>query len=119
MTAYRVAVEGRERPLAARVEAALTFRQRLHGLMFRGGLPAGGGLFIPDCRSVHTFFMRFAIDLVYISSDGRVVRIVEAKRPWRLSWCRGARSVLELEAGAACAAGLQPGDMLLFEPARD
>ena len=72
--------------------------RRLAGLIGRRSWPAGVALEIPRCRSVHTFGMRFALDLVWLDSDRRVVRVDRAVAPWRLRSCRAARSVLELRA---------------------
>ena len=94
---------------------ALSLWQRFRGLMMRKALAPGEGMFFPRCSGVHMFFMRFPIDLVYVNADKEVVKIVEAIKPWRMSWCPGARSVLELEAGRAGHVGVQLGDKLLFE----
>jgi uncharacterized membrane protein (UPF0127 family) len=62
------------------------------------------------------FFMRYAIDAVFVSGDGRVVRVVESLRPWRIvAWARGARDCLELPVGAVRASGTQVGDELVLE----
>lgn len=69
-----------------------------------GAAPRGGppvGLLLPHCRSVHTFGMRFALDLVWLGAGGAVVRIDRGVRPWRVRSCRRARSVLELRSGPA------------------
>ena len=70
--------------------------RRLLGLIGRRSLPAGVALEIPRCRSVHTFGMRFALDLVWLDADRRVVRVDRAVPPCRVRSCRRARSVLEL-----------------------
>jgi uncharacterized protein len=72
-------------------------RRRLIGLIGSLWLPAGVALEIPRCRSVHTFGMRFALDLVWLDGERRVVRIDRAVPPWRVRSCRQARSVLELD----------------------
>lgn len=94
---------------------AATALARLRGL---AGLPAphGVALLLPRTRSVHTFGMRFALDLVWLDDDGRVVRVDRAVPPRRLRGCRRARAVLETAPGAA--AGLTPGSPLLPEAAR-
>jgi uncharacterized membrane protein (UPF0127 family) len=71
---------------------------RVRGLVGRRDWPAGVALEIPRCRSVHTVGMRFALDLVWLDADRRVVRIDRRVPPWRVRWCRAARSVLELRA---------------------
>jgi uncharacterized membrane protein (UPF0127 family) len=70
--------------------------RRLTGLAFRADLPASVALHIPRCRSIHTFGMRFALDLVWLDAAGEVVRIDRAVPPCRVRVCRRARSVLEL-----------------------
>jgi len=89
---------------------AETFAARLRGLLGRRSLPAREGMLIRRESSVHTFFMRFAIDVVFLDADERVLRIDANVGPWRLKACRGARSVLELAAGAS--AGLFVGDRI-------
>jgi uncharacterized protein len=69
---------------------------RLRGLIGRGEWPFGVALEIPRCRSVHTFGMRFALDLVWLDGDRRVVRVDRAVPPCRVRSCRAARSVLEI-----------------------
>ena len=71
--------------------------RRLLGLIGRRSLPAGVALEIPRCRSVHTVGMRFALDLVWLDAQRRIVRIDRAVAPRRLRSCRQARSVLELD----------------------
>ena len=78
---------------------------RLRGLIGRSGDVA---LLLPHCGSVHTFGMRFALDLVWLDAAGRVVRIDRGVRPWRVRSCRAARSVLELP--SAEGDGGDPGD---------
>jgi uncharacterized membrane protein (UPF0127 family) len=87
---------------------------RLRGLLGRSELAADEGLLIRPASSVHMFFMRFAIDVVFLDGEGVVVKIVPRLRPWRLAWGRGATATLELRAGAASAAGLAHGDRVRF-----
>jgi uncharacterized membrane protein (UPF0127 family) len=72
---------------------------RLVGLIGRGS--AGDALLVPRCRSVHTFGMRFALDLVWLDAHGAVVRVDRGVRPFRVRSCRRSRSVLELRSGPA------------------
>ena len=69
--------------LAERVERATSIRARLRGLLGRTGLPQGDALVIEPCTSIHTFFMRFTIDALFVAKDGRVVRAIAELRPWR------------------------------------
>ena len=94
-----------------------TALKRLRGLLGRAALPAGEGLLLRPAPSIHTFFMRFSIDAVFLDGDLRVVAIEPALKPGRMAGRRGARSVLELAAGEAARRGVRPGDMLRLAPA--
>ena len=85
--------------------------------MGRRSLPEGEALLIDPCYSVHTMFMRFAIDVVYLDSNDRVLKVVGRLRPFRASVCRGAKRVLEMPAGSAALAGIKPADQLLYTEA--
>lgn len=98
--------------LGGRIRRADSLWSRGVGLLGRGGLAAGEGLHIVPCGSVHMFFMRFAIDLVYLDRDLRVVKTVEMLKPWRISAARGAKSAIELPPGAIAASRTEPGDQL-------
>ena len=63
------------------------------------------------------FFMRFAIDAVFVTADGRVTKVVPNLKPWRaVLWARGSRDCVELPVGSAEASGTRPGDELVLEP---
>lgn len=103
------------RPLATQVAKADRFFPRLRGLMFRNHLPEGGGLYIKPCQAVHTHFMRFPIDVLFLDGDHRVVAVIPAMRPWRFSpVVKSAVAVLELASGAAGETAV--GDQLILEP---
>jgi uncharacterized protein len=102
----------RNSELAARVEIAGSGGDRRKGLLGRKSLPVGEGLWIVPCEAVHTFFMRFAIDLIYLDRKHRVVKTKENVRPWRLSACLRAHSVLELPLGSIHRSQTIPGDIL-------
>lgn len=88
------------RVLADRIERPRTLFGRGLGLMFRAGLPAGSAMWIDPCDGIHMFWMRFAIDALFLDRERRVVRVVRRLRPWRLvPYVRRARSVVELPAG--------------------
>jgi len=78
---------------------ARTFRERRRGLAKMTPLPAGYGLRILKCNSIHTFGMRFALDLVWLGRDGRVLRVDHHVAPRRMKLCVRARSVVETTAG--------------------
>jgi uncharacterized protein len=82
---------------------------RLRGLLGRSDLPAGEGLLLRPAGSIHTAFMRFPIDAVFLDRSDRVLKVAHELAPWRMAGCRGARAVLELAAGEASRRGLHPG----------
>lgn len=84
-----------------RVVVAATRRSRMRGLAKLDALPPRTALHIPRCRSVHTFTMRFPLDLLWLGRDGAVVRVDRAVPPRRLKSCLRAHSVVECDAGAA------------------
>jgi uncharacterized protein len=87
-------------PLAAcDVRVAHDARARLLGLAALDALPPRRGLLLPRTRSVHTFGMRFALDLVWLDGAGRIVRVDRAVPPRRVRACRQARAVVELASG--------------------
>jgi uncharacterized membrane protein (UPF0127 family) len=85
---------------------------RMKGLLGRRALASGEGLLLKPASSVHTFFMRFAIDVVFLDRELRVVAVAPELRPWRVAGRRGARAALELRAGECERRGVRPGDLL-------
>jgi uncharacterized membrane protein (UPF0127 family) len=85
---------------------------RMRGLLGRDGLEQGEGLLLRPAASIHTFFMRFPIDAVFLDKSLVVVGIEDAIDPWRTAKQRGAKSVLELPAGESSRRGLAVGDRL-------
>lgn len=102
------------RVILPRLETAKTFLPRAVGLLSRSSLPADEGLLIERCSSIHTFFMRFPIDCVFVDRELRVKAIYADVRPWRFAWPvgRGAHAVIELASGTAERLGLQVGEEL-------
>lgn len=85
---------------------------RMRGLIGRRGLPAGEGLLLRPAPSIHTAFMRFPVDALFLDRELRVLRVVERLRPWRMASKRGARAVLEIAAGESARRGVRVGDRL-------
>jgi uncharacterized protein len=92
-----------------RIVVAKTFLQRAVGLLGRSKLSIDEGMYFPNNRSVHTFGMLFAIDVVYINEYDDIVEIRHSLPPFRVSWCRHARGLCELAAGGASELGLRKG----------
>ena len=90
-----------------------SFFTRLAGLMFCKKLPAATGLLLAPCNSVHMCFMRFAIDVIYLDKDYKILKVVKNLRPWiGLSMCTKAYATLEMSAGEAERCGLEVGKKL-------
>ena len=85
---------------------------RMRGLLGRRGLESGEGLLIRPAGSIHTFFMRFPIDVVFVSRAGEVLKVARNVRPWRTAAARGAKVVIELGAGEAERRGISVGTRL-------
>ena len=88
----------------------------MRGLLGRSGLEEGEGLFLKPCGSVHTLFMRFPIDVVFLDRNLSVVAVRPELAPWRTGGARGAKVTLELAAGEAARLGIAPGMRLRRAP---
>ncbi len=99
--------------LAAKVLVAETFWQRSKGLLGHASLPEDQVMWIQQCNSIHTFFMRFPIDVVFVDRQFKVVALYENLGPWRITFpAWRAQSVFEFPAGAIHKNGIQKGDPL-------
>jgi len=105
----------RHTQLAANVQVAGDGNHRRKGLLGRERLAEGEGLWIVPCEAVHTFWMQFPIDLIYLDRKHQVVKTRSNVRPWRLSACLRAHSVVELAAGVIRGTHTMPGDRLSLE----
>jgi uncharacterized membrane protein (UPF0127 family) len=96
------------------IEIADTSAKRTTGLLKHSELRAGEGLWIVPCEGVHTFFMKFALDLVYLDKKNVVRKVVRDVRPWRMSFCLVAHGVVELPVGVIAGSGTVRGDQVVF-----
>jgi uncharacterized protein len=94
------------------VHRALGFWSRLAGLLGRSELRKGEALVLAPCRSVHTWFMPYDIDVVFVDRNGVVLKVVADVVPWRVVACRAAHAAIELRAGQASLYGFAPGARL-------
>jgi uncharacterized membrane protein (UPF0127 family) len=102
--------------VADKIAVADTRATRAVGLLTRGGMEPGEGLWIVPSRGVHTCWMRFAIDLIALDDRGVVVDCVTGLKPWRIRLPRrGTAGVLELPAGTVTACGTRVGHRISFE----
>ena len=96
------------------VTLATSMWSRFWGLMGKKSLPDGRGLLIDPCSSIHMFFMRFPLDVVFLDKDDRVTKVVKEIKPWRMALGGGGKKALEIAAGAASTANIEAGDELLI-----
>jgi uncharacterized membrane protein (UPF0127 family) len=101
--------------LATEAELADTSKKRRTGLLKHDSLPPGQGLWIVPCEGIHTFGMKFAIDVLFLDRKKKVLKVRPHMGPRRIALCLWAHSVLELPAGTIAAAATEPGDELEFE----
>ena len=109
MSRPQVTVRVDERVVCERCVVADSPWARMRGLLGRSELPRGEGIHLRPAGSIHTFFMRFPIDAVFVDGDGVVVGVERALKPWRTAWRKGAKAVLELAAGEADARAVAAG----------
>ena len=102
------------RVVAETVTVADSTMRRLRGLLGKGDLPSGQGILLRPAWSIHTAFMRFPIDVVFLDADQVVVKIVPSLPPFKTASCRGAREVVELRAGECESRGLSLGDRVAW-----
>lgn len=101
--------------LVPEVSTTTNFLERMCGLLFRPALTASQGLLIVPCSSVHTFGMRYSIDLVFIDQNWTIVKTVNRLKPWRVAACKSATMVLELAANRINELQLTPGLQLVWQ----
>ena len=108
----KVQISYGDKILSKDILLADTLLARLIGLMFKPKLVGAEGLLIQPCNSIHTFFMRYSLDIVFLSRDNRIVKILRDVRPWRMTWIYfRASQTLELPAGKL-PSDLKEGDKL-------
>src|SRR5262245_57085971 len=101
-----------QRVIASSIETAFDSESRRKGLLGHASLDAGAALIIAPCSSVHMFFMRFPIDVVFAARDGRVIKACTQLMPWRIAGAWGAFAAIELPVGAVTVSETKPGDYL-------
>ena len=106
-----------QQAVANQVFRAETMFERMRGLLSHPPLSAEQGYWLEPCNSVHTFGMRYALDVIFLDAGGLIVKIVENLRPWRIAGAIGARVSLELQKGAVGRLGLTEGQKLNWQPA--
>lgn len=107
--------EDSELTLPVELLKTTTALERMRGLLGRSELKSNEGLWLDRCASVHTFFMKYALDLVYLDKQGKIVKLVENLPPYRCSGCYKATSVVELLAGEISRLKLAKGMIMQCE----
>ena len=98
------------------LQLAVDSRSRNLGLLGQRSLPESTALIIAPTNAIHTFFMKFAIDVAFVAKDGRVVKVCTAMPAWRLAGAYRAHAVVEMTAGALARSGTTNGDLLEVVP---
>ena len=109
--------ERNQRQLANHLVAAFDSEARRTGLLKHESLPDGTAMVIAPTSAIHTFFMRFAIDVAFVTREGRIVKACHGLRPWRIAIAPGAFAVIELPSGTLAGSGTIQGDTLAIVPA--
>ena len=115
-TQFELALEPSGRVVVPDLEVAVESATRKRGLLGRDSLADGSGLVIAPTNAVHTFFMRFPIDILFVTKAGEVVKVREAVPAWRMVGSFRGYAVIELAAGGAARAGLKVGDRVAVRP---
>jgi uncharacterized protein len=115
--AYRLMNVRNERVLADRVLPAFDSRSRRRGLLSHANLPRGSAMIVAPTNAIHTFFMRFSIDVAFIDRAGRVVKARPGVRPWRIVVAPRAFAVIELPDGTLSESQTTTGDYLVLRAA--
>ncbi len=119
MSGNQVTMHIDDRIVCERCEVADHPVARMRGLLGRSNLPQGEGILLRPAGSIHTFFMRFPIDVVFLNEEHVVVKVVHRLPPWRAAGMKGAESVLELAAGEAESRGIDVGSTLAYDRSQD
>ena len=102
-------------PVLTRVRIASSFFEKLTGFIFKKEPASNEGLLFEDCSSIHTFWMRFPLDIVFLDSNNRILRIFSDLKPFRFTpLVKNSKKVLELKAGLSVELGLEAGYYLKF-----
>ncbi|MDA3895033.1 MAG: DUF192 domain-containing protein [Desulfobacteraceae bacterium] len=115
MATYKVVNLMTDQVIACPVYRANSFFQRMQGLLGRSAMKDGEGLYISKCHSIHTFFMKFSIDIIFIDKEFRVKKVITCLKPFRLAFGSfGTAGTLELPSRSINKNPCRPGDQLDF-----
>ncbi len=114
MISGSISIKGQVPPLLNEVLATSNFFERSRGLLFRSPLLIDSGLLIMHCNSIHTVLMTYPIDVIYLSNDMRITKLVKSIKPYRTSIDLSARHVLEVMVGSIDRSELRVDDQLAW-----
>jgi hypothetical protein len=114
--AYQLVNRRNGRVVADTVLTAFDSESRRKGLLGRDSLASGAALVIAPTNAIHTWFMRFPIDVAFITRDGRIVKAVQRLPAWRMSMALRGYAVIELPEGALASSDTVAGDLLALDP---
>ncbi|HEC68897.1 MAG TPA: DUF192 domain-containing protein [Candidatus Omnitrophica bacterium] len=112
---YRIINKTKDSVLASQAKIADNFFKRFLGLMFRKSLSKEEALIFFRAPSIHTFFMRFALDILFLDKEGKVLRIARKIKPWRMVFCRNSSVTVEFSSENNNLAKTSPGDFIIIE----
>jgi uncharacterized protein len=113
MRLFRIMDDGSVFLLFGNVKTADSFFRKLFGLVFSAPLKEGEGLLIDSCSSIHTFWMRYPIDVLFLDSNNRVIKLFEDLKPFRVTpFIKGVAKTIELKSGTVKACSINTGDCL-------
>ena len=110
---HQLVNERQGRVVATTVLPAFDSASRKTGLLKHQSMPTGAAMIIAPSSAIHTFFMRFPIDVAFVAKSGRVLKTVHALGPWRIAGALRAYAVIELAAGTLARTDTEPGDTLV------
>ena len=106
-------LKAQERELIPKCWVAKSPWSRFMGLMGKKGIAANEAVLFPRCNSIHTFFMRFPIDVIMVGAEGNVIEVIDSMKPWRMQFPRfKAKHVIEMRAGRSRELGIEVGSRL-------
>lgn len=102
--------------IADRIETAANFKSQLKGLIGRRKFENGSAMIFPGCKQVHTFFMQFPIDILFVNKDRKIIKVVENLLPWKISaYVKDSIDVIELPYHTIFDCRIINGDELVYE----
>ncbi|MBP7088852.1 MAG: DUF192 domain-containing protein [Candidatus Omnitrophica bacterium] len=113
---YKITNKTKNILISPKAKIADDFFKRLIGLMFKKFMDKEEVLIFKHASSIHTCFMRFPIDIVFLNKEMRIIRICKAVKPWRAVFCPGSLFTLEFPSPAACGKSLELGNILELSP---